>query len=89
MGGREADSSGFDGSTPEHLDHLVAHDAQDGLIRGQALQHFLAGGAGADPLDDLLRDLEVDVRLEEGEADLAERGVDLGLGEDTLAAKGL
>jgi len=31
----------------------------------------------------------MDVRLEESEADLAQRGLDLGLGEDTLAAEGL
>ena len=65
-----------------------ADDPEDGLVGGEALQHVLAGGSGADSLDDPLRDLEVDVRLEEGEADLPERGVDLGLGEDTLAAQG-
>ena len=73
----------------EDLHHLVAHDAQDRLVGREALEHVLPGGAGAHAIDDLLRDLEVDVRLEEGEADLAQRGLDLGLGEDTLAAEGL
>ena len=72
----------------QHLDHLVAHEAQDGLVGAQALQHVLAHGARAHALDELLRDLEVDVGLEEREADLAERVVDLGLAEDTLPAKG-
>jgi hypothetical protein len=73
----------------EHLDHLVADHPEDGLVRGQAPEDVLAFRAGADPVHDLLRDLEVHVRLEEGQADLTERGLDLGLGEDPLAPEGL
>ena len=40
-----------------------------------------------DPLEELLDDLEVDVGLEQGEADLAQGGVDVGLGEGPLAAQ--
>ena len=72
----------------QHLDHLVAHDAQHGLIGRQALQDVLAHRTGAHALDELLRDAEVDVGLEQGEPDLAKRRVDLGLAEDTLAAEG-
>ena len=71
----------------EDLDHLVSHDAEDRLVGGEALQDLLARGAGANALDDLLRDLEVHVGLEEGQTDLAQGFVDLGLREDTLAAK--
>ena len=68
--------------------HLVAHDADDALGRGEAAQDLLPGGAHAHPVEELLHDLEVDVGLEEGEADLAQRLVDVGLGEGPLAAEG-
>ena len=48
----------------------------------------LAHRTRAHALDELLGDAEVDVGLEEREADLAQRGVDLGLAEDTLPAEG-
>jgi hypothetical protein len=72
----------------QHLDHLVPHDAQHRLVRGQALQDLLAHRAGPHALDELLGDAEVDVRFEQCEADLAQRGIDLGLAEDTLPAEG-
>ena len=72
----------------EQRHHLVAHDADDGLGGGEAAQDLLAGGAHAHAVEELLDDLEVDVGLEEREADLAERLVDVGLGEGPLAAEG-
>ena len=63
----------------EHRHHLVAHDAQHGLVGGEALQDVLADGARPDPLQELLDHLEVDVGFEQGEADLPQRRVDLAL----------
>jgi hypothetical protein len=57
----------------QHLDHLVPHDAQHRLVRGQALQDLLAHRAGPHALDELLGDAEVDVGFEQREADLAQR----------------
>ena len=48
-----------------------------------------AEGFGADLFDEVAGDVEVDVGLEEGEADLAEGVVDVLVGEGALAAEGL
>ena len=48
-----------------------------------------ADGALADAGDEAADDLEVDVGLEQGEADLAQDLVDLGLAEAALAAEAL
>ena len=47
-----------------------------------------AEGAGADVLDEVLGDGEVDVGLEEGGADLAEGVGDVFVGDGALAAEG-
>src|SRR5688572_14165575 len=57
---------------------LLVHDLDDLLARLEALEDVLAGGAFAHRPHELLDDLEVDVRLEQGEADLA-RGARDGL----------
>jgi hypothetical protein len=57
----------------EQGDHLVADDAQHRLVRGEALQHLLADRALAHPLQELLHHLEVDVRLQQRQPDLAQR----------------
>ena len=72
----------------EHRDHLVAHDAEHGLVRGEALEDVLADGALAHALEELLHDLEVDVGLEQGETDLAQRDVDVGGRERTASPEG-
>ena len=72
----------------EQRHHLVAHDPDDGLGGGEALEDFLAGGLGAHALQEILGDLEVDVGLEEGEADLAQGGIDVRLGQGPLPAEG-
>ena len=82
-----------DGGSPpcgvaEERQHLVAHDAHDLLRRRQALEDFLVDGAIADAIDERLDDLEVDVRLEQRHADLAQRRLDRLLGEAGLAAQG-
>ena len=52
-----------------------------------ALRELLAEAALADPGDEALDDREVDVGLEQGEADLAQDLVDVGLAEPPLAAE--
>ena len=51
-------------------------DLHDLLARRQALRDVLADRALAHGLDEVLDDLEVDVRLEQREADLAHRARD-------------
>ena len=56
------------------------------LLAGcQALRHLGARGALAHPRDEVLDHLEVDVRLEEGEADLAHRLGKVFLGQRPMA----
>ena len=57
----------------------------DGLGRGQRVEDVLADGALAHGGDEVLGDLEVDVRFEQGAADLAHRVVDVLLGQAALA----
>ena len=64
------------GRIAEQREHLVANDPDD-LLRGrQAFQHFRIDGAIAHPIDERLDDLEIDVRLEQRHADLAQRRFD-------------
>ena len=61
----------------EQLDQLVVDDLHDLLARGEALEDLLPDGLLADALDEGPDDLEVDVGLEEGDAHLAERLLDV------------
>ena len=72
----------------EERQHLVANDAHDLLRRRQALEHVLIDGAIADPIDERLDDLEVDVGLEERHANLAQRRLDGLLRQASFAPKG-
>ena len=72
----------------QHRHEFVAHDAQDGLVGREALQDFLAQRLGADSLEKLLDDLEVDVGLEQGQTDLTEGCVHMPLRKRTLASQG-
>ena len=72
----------------EELDHLVPNDPDDGLGGSEALEDFLAGRLHADPVEELLRDLEMDVRFEQGQADLAQGGVHVRHGQGPLPAEG-
>jgi len=63
------------------------HDLHDLLARGQAVEHVAAHGALAYTVDELLDDGEVDIGLEQREADLAHGLVDVVLGQATLAPK--
>jgi hypothetical protein len=55
----------------------------------RAVATFVAEGLGADVLDEVFDDVEVDVGLEEGEADLAQGVGDVLVGDGALAAEGL
>ncbi len=73
----------------EERDHFVAHDLDD-LLRGrQAAQHILPQRPIADPIDECLDDLEVDVGFEQREPDLAKRRLDVLGRQPRLAPQGL
>ena len=73
----------------EERDHLVADDLDDLLRRRQAAENILPHRAVANPVDERLDDLEIDVRLEQRQPDLAQRRLDVLGGEPRLATKGL
>src|SRR5690606_2724706 len=73
----------------EHLDELVVDDLDDLLAGIQAGEQVGADRALAHAGDEVLDDLEVDVGLEQGEADLTQRDVEVGLGDPGLAAQAL
>ena len=77
------------GVAAEDVDELVVDDFYDLLGGGEGGGDLLAEGAGADVIDELGDDGEVDVRLEEGEADLAQGVGDVLVGDGALAAEGL
>ena len=54
---------------------------------GDAAQRVGGDGALLDPRGEVAGDFEVDVGLEESEADFAERLVDVGLGEAAFVAE--
>jgi hypothetical protein len=55
---------------------LLVDDAHDLLAGGEALRHVRAERPLADARDEVLHDLEVDVRLEQRKANLAHRAGD-------------
>src|SRR5690606_8205392 len=59
----------------------------DLLAGGDRLDHLVAQRARLDPIEEVLGDLVVDVRLEQHPADLAEPVADHGLGEDPALAE--
>ena len=63
-------------SAPEQVGQLVVDDLDDLLAGREALQHLLAERTLAHALDEGADDLEVDVGLEQREADLAHRARD-------------
>ena len=93
--GHEDDGGGLRGGAEfgdvfaEEGDELVVDNFYDlfGGVEGGG--DFGAEGFGADVLDELLGDGEVDVGLEEGEADFAHGFGDVFFGEGALAAESL
>ena len=78
----------LNGSPPSVVGQLLVDDLDDLLGRRQALGELRSGAAGLDPLDEVPDDLERDVGLEQGDPDLAEDLVDLGVAETTAAREG-
>ena len=72
---------------PHQLGQLLVDDLHDLLAGRQALQHLGAERACLHAHEELLDDLEVDVGLEQREADLAQRLVEILLGEDPAVAQ--
>ncbi len=71
----------------EKMDQLVAHDLDDLLRRRERSKHFLADGLLPDVLDELLDDAEMDVGLEQGDADFAQRRLHIFGGQFSFAAQ--
>jgi len=71
----------------EQLHQLAVHDLHDLLRGGQRGEDVLADGLLLDAVDEGADDLEVDVRLQEGDADLAKRLLDVLLGQATAPAE--
>ena len=65
---------------------LLVDDLDDLLARVELADHLGAEAALLDRGGELLDDLEVDVGLEQRQADLAHRGVDVLLGQRAVAA---
>ncbi len=63
----------------EERDQLLVDDLHDLLAGRQAAEDLGSNSSLADARDEVLDDLEVDVRLEERQADLAHGGVDVRL----------
>jgi len=71
----------------EELDQLVVDDLDDLLACRKALEDVVADGTLADPRDEVLDDLEVDVRLEQCQPDLAHGGIDVGFADPAAAGQ--
>ena len=69
------------------VDELVVDDLHDLLAGRQALEDLRPDRLLADARDEVLDDLEVDVGLEQGQADLAHRGIDVGLADPAAAGQ--
>ena len=74
-------------SRPSSLDQFVADDLHHLLGRRQRGHDLLAHRLLADVVDQVLDDLEVDVGLQQRQADLAQRLVDVLLGQLALPAE--
>ena len=71
----------------QELDQLVVDDLDHLLGRRQGFQDVLADRLAPDGVDEGPHDLEVDVGLQEGHADLAQRLLDVVLGEAAPASQ--
>ena len=72
----------------QERDELVVDDLHDLLAGRQAGEDVGPDRPLADARDEVLDDLEVDVRLEQRQADLAHRGIDVGLADPAAAGQG-
>jgi hypothetical protein len=86
--GRRPTRKGELGPAGAHeLRQLLMDDPHDFLAGRQALRHGGAARALANAADEVLHHFEVDVGLEQGEADLAHRPREILLREDSAAAQ--
>ena len=75
------------GVAAEHVDQLGMDDLDEGLAGRKALADLLANGALPDMLDEGLDHRQRDVCLQEREAHLPHRILDIGVGNAALAAQ--
>ena len=71
----------------ERLDQRIVDDLDDHLARRDRAQHFLADRFLGDLVDEIARDRQRDVGLEQGDAHLAHRRAHVGLAERAAPAK--
>ena len=72
---------------PEQVDELVVDDLDHLLAGGEAVEDVAPDGLLADTCHEVLDDLEVHVGFEQGEPDLAHRGLDVGLADPAAAGQ--
>jgi hypothetical protein len=84
---RRSSRASFAAAVPHDRGQLFVNDLHDVLVWRQALRHVRVRRALAHTGDELLRDLEVDVGLEEGETDLAHGLREILVGEAPTAAQ--
>jgi len=77
------------GLAAEHLDERVVDDLHDLLRAGDRLEHLRAERALPDRRDELTDDLEVHVRFEQRDADVAERLLEIRLRDARAPAEAL
>ena len=70
---------------PMSWTEFVVHDADDLLAGIERSEHVLAERLLGDALDEVVGDVEIDVGLEQGGADLLQALLDVGLGEPASA----
>ncbi len=66
----------------QHRDQLVVDDLDELVARPDALEHVGADRLGLDPLEELAREIEADVRLEKDPADFPEPFLDRLFGQN-------
>src|SRR5262245_14280806 len=72
------------GLLAEQALQLAMHELDEVLLGAQAPQHLLAERVLLDRLDEVADDADVDVGLEEREADVAQRLLDVSLADPSL-----
>src|SRR5207248_9851760 len=74
-------------SRAEQLDQLVVNNFDDLLARLDALNDLLAERFALHPLDEIAHHLEIDVRIQQGQPDLAQGVADVSFGNLAQAAQ--
>ena len=87
-GGRLGGALEARGLGAEQGDEFVVDDLDQAVERAWGAEQLGGGGASPDGLDVVARDFVVDIGFEQGEADLAEGGVELLFGDAAAAAEG-